>query len=105
MDDEIKIGEKGTIRLPEGQLSRWGLEPGASCVVKETADGLLLRPSEPPLAKIYLEPTTNCNLQCRTCMRTSWDEPLRGLDAFTQLLCPRQAQDRAVLFARQCPTG
>ena len=27
------------------------------------------------LRKVYVEPTTRCNLRCRTCMRKSWDEP------------------------------
>jgi MoaA/NifB/PqqE/SkfB family radical SAM enzyme len=27
------------------------------------------------LRKVYVEPTTRCNLRCRTCMRRSWDEP------------------------------
>ena len=26
--------------------------------------------------KIYIEPTNRCNLDCRTCMRNAWDEPL-----------------------------
>ena len=25
--------------------------------------------------KIYIEPTTDCNLSCRTCMRNTWEEP------------------------------
>ncbi len=25
--------------------------------------------------KVYVEPTTACNLECRTCVRHSWDEP------------------------------
>jgi MoaA/NifB/PqqE/SkfB family radical SAM enzyme len=25
--------------------------------------------------KVYVEPTTSCNLECRTCVRHSWDEP------------------------------
>lgn len=28
------------------------------------------------LAKIYIEPTNRCNLDCRTCMRHGWEEPL-----------------------------
>jgi MoaA/NifB/PqqE/SkfB family radical SAM enzyme len=28
------------------------------------------------LAKIYIEPTNRCNLNCRTCIRNIWDEPL-----------------------------
>jgi hypothetical protein len=31
--------------------------------------GLLLVPSDPPLTKVYVEPTTSCNLNCRTCIR------------------------------------
>ena len=28
------------------------------------------------LAKLYVEPTNRCNLDCRTCMRHGWEEPL-----------------------------
>ncbi len=28
------------------------------------------------LLKLYIEPTNQCNLECRTCIRHSWDEPL-----------------------------
>ena len=28
------------------------------------------------LAKVYIEPTNRCNLECRTCMRRVWEEPL-----------------------------
>lgn len=35
---------------------------------------------KPSLAKIYLEPTTRCNLKCRTCIRNSWDEPTGSMD-------------------------
>jgi MoaA/NifB/PqqE/SkfB family radical SAM enzyme len=31
------------------------------------------RPEDPP-AKLYVEPTSECNLSCRTCIRHSWDE-------------------------------
>lgn len=27
------------------------------------------------LKKVYIEPTTHCNLDCRICIRRSWDEP------------------------------
>ena len=36
---------------------------------------LSLKGKEPPLTKIYVEPTTLCNLNCPMCMRHSWDEP------------------------------
>jgi MoaA/NifB/PqqE/SkfB family radical SAM enzyme len=44
---------------------------------------LLLRPSDPPLAKIYVEPTTTCNLRCRICVRNSWSEPVGFMEMTT----------------------
>lgn len=38
---------------------------------------------DPPLAKVYVEPTTRCNLRCRTCMRGAWDEPGDQMSAAT----------------------
>jgi MoaA/NifB/PqqE/SkfB family radical SAM enzyme len=32
------------------------------------------------LNKIYLEPTSRCNLTCVTCVRNSWDEPFGDMD-------------------------
>ncbi len=34
-------------------------------------------------AKVYIEPTNRCNLACRTCLRTLWDEPPGDMDAAT----------------------
>lgn len=34
-------------------------------------------------AKVYVEPTNRCNLACRTCLRTLWDEPPGDMDAAT----------------------
>ena len=36
--------------------------------------------TKPSLSKLYIEPTTQCNLQCRTCIRNSWDEPIGSMD-------------------------
>ena len=35
---------------------------------------------KPLLSKLYIEPTTLCNLRCRTCIRNSWDEPIGSMD-------------------------
>jgi len=32
------------------------------------------------LAKLYIEPTNRCNLDCRTCMRQNWEEGLGFMD-------------------------
>jgi len=36
-----------------------------------------------PLSKVYVEPTSRCNLMCRTCMRNVWDEPLGNMTPAT----------------------
>jgi len=75
VEDETAVRKDGTIDIPEEQRARWGLAPGSRVLLRETPYGLLLRPADPPLSKIYLEPTTRCNLRCRTCLRSSWSEP------------------------------
>ena len=35
------------------------------------------------LSKIYIEPTNRCNLECRTCIRNVWDEPLGEMSSAT----------------------
>ena len=61
--------------LPPEVAARYGIAPGMRIRVDEAASGLkLLRPSR--LMKLYIEPTNQCNLDCRTCMRNVWEEPL-----------------------------
>ncbi len=75
MANKMLIGKDGKLNLPEEQRRRWGLVPGEGFFVRETPEGLLVRPADPPLSKVYVEPTTDCNLNCRICMRNSWEEP------------------------------
>ena len=46
-------------------------------------------------AKIYVEPTSRCNLNCRTCMRNAWDEALGEMS--------RATFARVLDGARLCP--
>lgn len=75
MNDTIRVKLNGVLSLSNEHCRKLGLVAGSEVVVRETSEGLLLVPSDPPLTKIYVEPTTACNLNCRTCMRNSWDEP------------------------------
>jgi MoaA/NifB/PqqE/SkfB family radical SAM enzyme len=36
---------------------------------------LILHPCLPDIQKLYIEPTTACNLECRTCIRNTWGDP------------------------------
>jgi MoaA/NifB/PqqE/SkfB family radical SAM enzyme len=40
------------------------------------------------LAKLYIEPTSRCNLACRTCMRNTWGEPEGDMapDTFARII-------------------
>ena len=42
----------------------------------------------PLLSKVYVEPTSRCNLSCTTCMRQTWDEPLgdMSMETFQSLI-------------------
>lgn len=56
------------------------------------------RRADDPPAKLYVEPTSGCNLACRTCVRHSWDEPSGFMEweLFSRL---------AVEFAELAPGG
>ena len=71
----IQVDKDGRLVLPPELAARYGLAPGCRLPLAEGAAGLrLLRPSR--LSKLYIEPTNQCNLDCRTCMRNVWEEPL-----------------------------
>lgn len=67
--------ENGRLIFPPEIASRFGLKPGIDIYLDEASNEIrLLRPVT-HLAKIYIEPTNLCNLNCRTCMRNVWEEP------------------------------
>ncbi len=71
-----RLDDEGRIILPPKILARYGLRPGCQFFFDETARGVQLRRPVTHLAKVYLEPTNRCNLECRTCIRNGWDEPM-----------------------------
>ena len=77
------IDEKGRVILPEEIARRHGLKPGAKLPVIENEHSVLLRRPVSHLAKVYIEPTSYCNLTCRTCIRNTWDEPMGNMDSAT----------------------
>jgi MoaA/NifB/PqqE/SkfB family radical SAM enzyme len=52
-----------------------GLEPGARLDLVIERGRVEVRPNIHSLAKVYLEPSSRCNLSCRTCIRQTWSEP------------------------------
>jgi tungsten cofactor oxidoreducase radical SAM maturase len=79
----LKEDQPGHLGLPSSLCRRYGLEPGQALLLEKTASGLALHPLRPDVRKVYLEVTTRCNLECRTCVRNVWDEPLEDMDEAT----------------------
>ena len=75
----LKTDKDGRLTIPPYLASRYGIKPGTRVYVNELKNGLyLLRPAT-QLAKLYLEPTSLCNLHCRTCIRNVWNEPMGNM--------------------------
>lgn len=71
----IRVDEDGRLVLSSELASRYGIIPGEKVYFRDEPDGLYMsRPGR--LAKLYIEPTNLCNLNCRTCIRNQWDEPM-----------------------------
>jgi len=70
-----RVGRDGRLSVPPELARKLGLEPGAE--VAFIADGRIeVRPNIHSLGRIYIEPTSRCNLTCETCIRNTWKEPM-----------------------------
>ena len=72
----VKTGAKGRIELPADLVKKTGASPGARLEVRERGGRLQIRPDIHSLSRLYIEPTSRCNLSCRTCIRNTWREPM-----------------------------
>ncbi len=78
-----EIDEQGRLVLPPEVVSEFGMKPGAK--VRLDNGGNFLRMHRPitHLKKIYIEPTVECNLDCITCFRNHWEQPLGRMSEAT----------------------
>ena len=73
---EAEVDESGRLVLPASLVEKYGLNPGTKVRLEDNAHEVRLRRPVTQLARIYIEPTNRCNLDCITCIRNSWEEPL-----------------------------
>lgn len=71
------------MQLPESVLDSQRLAESDGFWVEERDGELLLHPRLPDLQKLYVEPTTACNLTCRTCIRNVWSDPVGSMSEQT----------------------
>ena len=74
---EVYVNDMGRLVIPAEMMFEYGLKPGTPIRIDRKADGLSLHTPVTHLRKVYIEPTNRCNLECRTCIRNIWDEPIR----------------------------
>ncbi len=77
------VDEDGQLVLPPEIASQLGLTSGAEARVELTRNGLRVHRPLTHLAKVYIEPTNACNLDCATCFRHGWDERLGSMSDTT----------------------
>jgi MoaA/NifB/PqqE/SkfB family radical SAM enzyme len=90
-----EVDEQGRLVLPTEVVSRYGLQPGAKVRLDEGTNFVRLHRPITHLTKIYIEPTVACNLDCITCFRNNWDQPIAPMSeaTFDQILAGLKALD------------
>lgn len=83
-----EVDEEGRLILPPALREQFGLKPGARVRLDEGQNFIRLHRPVTHLTKIYIEPTVACNLDCITCFRNAWDQPLGRMteETFTRIL-------------------
>jgi len=96
--------DKGRLILPKEFLERRHISPNTEYWLDGREGDLILLPRLPDVRKLYIEPTTGCNLQCRTCIRNVWEDSVGQMsqDTFQQLL---ESLDRLPDLTRVVFTG
>ncbi|OJX47113.1 MAG: hypothetical protein BGO78_16670 [Chloroflexi bacterium 44-23] len=79
----IPIDEHGGLVLPEELRQQFDLTPGKRVNINLSENSIEIIQTAEKLVRVYIEPTNACNLECRTCMRNVWQEPLGMMDMVT----------------------
>jgi molybdenum cofactor biosynthesis enzyme MoaA len=72
---ELKL-ENGKLELSQQIREKLGLDSETEVKIQFNQGGMYIERSDPRLTKVYIEPTSDCNLNCKTCVRHSWDEEM-----------------------------
>jgi MoaA/NifB/PqqE/SkfB family radical SAM enzyme len=80
---QVKVGRDGRLHIPREIARKLGADPGRSLDLAVGGGKVEILPDVHSLAKVYIEPTSRCNLTCETCIRRTWDEPLGDMDGET----------------------
>ncbi len=79
----VRVEEDGRIGLPAALARKLGAAAGERIEIVEERGKVELRPNIHSLSRLYIEPTSRCNLACRTCIRNTWNETLGDMSEAT----------------------
>ena len=79
----VSLNEHSNLDLPADFLRRRNISAHRQFWLSERNGELLLHPILPDIQKLYIEPTTACNLECRTCIRNIWKDPITHMSPGT----------------------
>lgn len=79
----VRVEKSGRVSLPAPLARKLGANPGDRIEIVEERGRIELRPNIHSLARLYIEPTSRCNLTCQTCIRNTWEERLGDMDEKT----------------------
>jgi len=71
-----EVDENGRLILPPDVMANYGLKPGSKVRLDEGGNFVRMHRPVTQLTKVYIEPTVACNLDCITCFRNAWDQPI-----------------------------
>jgi MoaA/NifB/PqqE/SkfB family radical SAM enzyme len=71
-----EVDENGRLILPPEVARHYGLNPGSKVRLDEGENFVRMHRPVTHLTKVYIEPTVACNLDCITCFRNAWDQPI-----------------------------
>jgi MoaA/NifB/PqqE/SkfB family radical SAM enzyme len=78
-----EVNAQGDLVIPRETAERFGLQPGARVRLENDTNHVRLHRPVTQLAKVYIEPTIYCNLDCLTCIRNVWNEKLGSMSRAT----------------------
>ena len=71
-----EVDQDGRLILPPDVVANYGLQPGAKVRLDEGENFVRMHRPVTHLTKVYIEPTVACNLDCITCFRNGWEQPM-----------------------------
>lgn len=97
-----EVTADGYLSLPPEISKMLGIVPGSQFRIITHQDRIEVFPNIHSLGRLYIEPTLNCNLSCRTCVRQTWNESIGMMETrlFDQLVAQLQEfhELRSVMF-------